>query len=64
MSVSGSTCASSALGVLANTGSSQLQQKIASKVVMDQMESEAALVAKLVEPTNSTGVGSRVDFRA
>jgi hypothetical protein len=62
MSVSG--LASSALGVLTNTGTSQLQQKIAAKVVMDQMESEAAMVAKLVEPANSAGVGARVDFRA
>lgn len=69
MSVGGlSSGASSALGVLSNSGSAQLQQKIAAKVVMDQMEAEAALVAKLVQsgnaPGGSSGVGSSVDFRA
>jgi hypothetical protein len=59
--------ASSALNAMTNSGTPQLQQRIAAKVVMDQLESEAALVTKLVEsgsPTaSSSGVGSRVDRR-
>jgi hypothetical protein len=59
---------SSALSVLTSSGSQQLQQRIAAKVVKDQMESEAAMVTKLVEssePTaSSSNVGSRVDFKA
>jgi hypothetical protein len=66
MSVSGNT--SSALSVITNPGSQQLQQRIAAKVVMDQMESEAAMVTKLVQSSDdvadSADVGSHVDFRA
>ncbi len=60
--------ASSALNAMISSGTPQLQQRIAAKVVMDQMESEAAMVTKLVESgspaTSSPGVGSRVDRRA
>lgn len=60
--------ASSALNVMTNSGSPQLQQRIAAKVVMDQMENEAAMVAELVQSgspsSSSSGVGSRVDRRA
>lgn len=66
MFVGGNT--SSALSVITNPGSQQLQQRIAGKVVMDQMESEAAMVAKLVQSGNdvarSADVGSHVDFSA
>ncbi len=62
MSVGGSSSGvSSALGVMTNASTSQLQQQIAAKVVRDQMEGEAAMVTKLV---NSGNTGSRVDFRA
>jgi hypothetical protein len=68
MSVIGSSVASSALSALTNSGTQQLQQRIAAKVVMDQMESEAAMVTKLVESGESVAasatVGTRVDARA
>ena len=64
MSVIGSGGSSSALGVLTNSGAPQLQQRIAAKVVMDQMESEAAMVSKLVNASNQSAAGSHVDFRA
>ena len=66
MTVSGPT--SSALGALTSSGTLPVQQRIAAKVVMDQMESEAAMVAQLVQagnaPADSTGVGTRVDAKA
>ncbi len=67
MSISGIS-GSSALGVLTSAASGHMQQRIAAKVVMDQMESEAEMVTKLVESSPSTasspGVGKRVDARA
>ncbi len=60
--------ASSALNAMVNSGTPQLQQRIAAKIVRDQMESEAAMVTKLVESgspsASASGVGSRVDRRA
>ena len=68
MSVNGCTGCAAALGVLTSPASGQLQQKIAAEVVMDQMESEAAMVMKLVQSGSelaaSTRTGTRVDFRA
>lgn len=68
MSVSGYASSVAALGALTSPTGGPLQQKIAAKVVMDQMESEAAMVMKLVqsstEPPASGGTGTRVDFRA
>ena len=64
MSVIGSGGSSSALSVLTISGLPQLQQRIVAKVVMDQMESEAAMVSKLVNSSNQSGAGSHIDFRA
>lgn len=65
MSVSG---LAAALGALSSPTVGQLQQKIAAKVVMDQMESEAEMTRKLVqsgsELASSAHTGTRVDFRA
>ncbi len=65
MSGSGSAAA---LGALTSPSVGQLQQKIAAKVVMDQMESEAEITRKLVQSGSelaaSAGTGTRVDFRA
>ncbi|MER3524481.1 MAG: hypothetical protein C4326_10555 [Ignavibacteria bacterium] len=68
MSVSGSSGYAAVLGVLTSPKGGQLQQRIAAKVVRDQLESEAAMVLKLVQSSEelaaSSGVGLRVDFRA
>lgn len=68
MSINGGSGYAAALGALTSPTGGQLQQRIAAKVVRDQLESEAAMVLKLVqsgeELAASLGVGSRVDFRA
>lgn len=68
MSVAGcSSCSSSALGALTNPQANHVQQRIAAKVLKDEMESEAAMVLKLVESSSETApstLGSRIDVRA
>ncbi|HXF99229.1 MAG TPA: hypothetical protein VNL69_00525 [Bacteroidota bacterium] len=62
-----SGCAA-ALGALTSPTAGQLQQKIAAKVVLDQMESEAEMTRKIVQSGSelaaSARTGTRVDFRA
>lgn len=68
MSVIGSSSSSSsALGALTNPQAGQVQQRIAAKVLQDELESEAAMALKLVDASRESSpstLGSRIDARA